>query len=372
MAVHEPVTVVGNGVAGYACATRLASAGVPVTMIGPGLPCDRPPLSKRALARGAVPYLTDRRALEAAGIDHVDGWVDALDLDRRTLDVRGRDAGSPAHARSFDRLVWATGVRIARPPVPGIEETDQNVDAASTEALLPRLAEPGRRVVVVGAGLIGCETAATLSRRHTVTLLDRAEGALERQHPDIAVAAGRVLGGLGVRFLGGCGLTAADRAADGWILRTSTHGDLVADVVIVAAGVRATLPPGLGGGLAVDTDEHLRVACADDVWACGDVAAFPHPRFGRIAVPHWDNARASGAHAADSVLGARTTYARDPYWFSDIGPLRIQQVGFAPAACEWSRRNELHVGHDDRGRPACVVLLDAPTRLNDARRMLAA
>ena len=44
----------------------------------------------------------------------------------------------------------------------------------------------------------------------------------------------------------------------------------------------------------------------------------------------------------------------------------------APAACEWSRRDELHIGRDEQGRPACVVLLDAPTRLKDARRMLAA
>jgi 3-phenylpropionate/trans-cinnamate dioxygenase ferredoxin reductase subunit len=343
-----------------------------VTLVGPGLPCDRPPLSKRALARGAVPYLADARALEAAGIDHLDGWVEALDLDGRTLAVHGRDAGDGVRPRPFDRLVWATGLRIARPPVPGIEAADQNVDAASTEALLPQLADAGRRVVVVGAGLIGCETAATLRRRHHVTLLDRAEVALERQHPDVAGAAGRVLERIGVRFLGGCGLTAVERAGDGWIVRTSTHGDLRADVVIVAAGVRATLPPALGTGLSVDTDEHLQVVGADGVWACGDVAAFPHPRFGRIAVPHWDNARASATHAADSVLGARTAYARDPYWFSDIGPLRIQQVGFAPAACEWSRRDELHVGRDDAGRPACVVLLDAPSRLNDARRMLAA
>jgi 3-phenylpropionate/trans-cinnamate dioxygenase ferredoxin reductase subunit len=371
MTANNPVTVVGNGVAGYACAARLAGAGVPVALVGPGLPCDRPPLSKRALTRRSLPFLADARALEAAGIDQLDGWVDELDLNRRLLVVRGRD-GQPKGSHPFDRLVWATGLRIARPPVPGIESTDQNVDAASVEALLPRLARDGRRVVVAGAGLIGCETAATLSRRHRVTLLDRADHVLGRHHPDVARAAERVLATRGVRFLGGCELTGTDRSGSGWTVRTSTHDDLRADVVIAATGVRATLPPALGGGLHVDTDERLRVCGADRVWACGDVAAFPHPRFGRIAVPHWDNARASGAHAAGSVLGAPVAYARDPYWFSDIGPLRIQQVGFAPAACEWERRDDLHVGHDDQGRPACVVLLDAPTRLNDARRMLAA
>jgi 3-phenylpropionate/trans-cinnamate dioxygenase ferredoxin reductase subunit len=341
------------------------------SLIGPGLPCDRPPLSKRSLLRRRVPYLTDARALEAAGIDHVDCWVDGLDLGRRILTVRGPE-GSPAGERPFGRLVWATGLAIARPPVPGIESTDQNVDAASTEALLPRLAEPGRRVVVIGAGLIGCETAATLRRSHRVTLLEQADRPLGRQHPDVIGAAGHVLAGLGVRFLGGCAVTDIRRAQTGWMVRTATHGDIPADAVIAVAGVRGTLPAALGGGLDVHTDERLRVLGADGVWACGDVAAFPHPRFGRIAIPHWDNARASGVHAAEAVLGLAGGYARDPYWFSDIGPLRIQQVGFAPAACEWVRRDDLHVGHDHRGRPACVVLLDAPGRLNDARRMLAA
>ena len=371
MAAYDPVTVVGNGVAGFACAARLASAGVPVELIGPGLPCDRPPLSKRALMRRRVPYLTDARTLEAAGIDHVDGWADGLDLGRRVLTVRAREGG-PASERSFGRLVWATGLEIAQPSVPGIESTNQNVDAASTEALLPRLAEPGRRVVVIGAGLIGCETAATLSRRHKVTLLDRAHHVLGRRHPDVVRAAERVLATRGARFLGGCELTSTNRSGEGWTVRTSTHGDLRADVVIAATGIRATLPPALGGGLHVDTDERLRVCGADRVWACGDVAAFPHPRFGRIAIPHWDNARAGGAHVADSVLGAPAPYTRDPYWFSDIGPLRIQQIGFAAAACEWERRDDLHVGRDDQGRPTCVVLLNAPGRLNDARRMIAA
>ena len=61
------VVVVGNGVSGYACAARLAERGLSVTMIGPGLPHDRPPLSKRALATGRVPLLADETQL-AAGL----------------------------------------------------------------------------------------------------------------------------------------------------------------------------------------------------------------------------------------------------------------------------------------------------------------
>ncbi len=367
----DPVTVVGNGVAGYACARRLAERGSRVILVGPGLPCDRPPLSKRALVRGAVPYLAGADELVRMGIDHVDGWAGALDLEHRRMVVRLRH-GSPPRQLAFDRLVWATGLRIARPSVPGLDAAHQNVDAASIERLLPRLALPGRRIVVVGAGLIGCETAATLGRRHRVVLLDRGSRVLERHHPEVGAATEHVLAGLGVQVLRMCAVTGMEPARGGWLVRTSTHGDLAADVVLAATGVSATLPAALGGGLTVATDERLRVPDVQDVWACGDVAAFPHPRYGRIAVPHWDNARASGVHAADSALGAADPYVRDPYWFSDIGSLRIQQVGFAPAVCEWSRRDDLRVGHDDTGRPACVVLLDAPARLNEARRMLAA
>jgi 3-phenylpropionate/trans-cinnamate dioxygenase ferredoxin reductase subunit len=371
MSGPDPVTVVGNGVAGFACATRLAGLGARVTLIGPGLPCDRPPLSKRALGRGVVPYLANAQGLAAAGIHHLDGWAIDLDLDERRLVVR--DRRTRAHRRvAFGRLVWATGLRPARPPVPGIETADQNTDAETTEALLPRLAAPGRQVTVIGAGLIGCETAATLSRCHSVTLLDRGDHPLGRQHAPARLAAERVLAGLGVRFLGGCAITRIDPAGAGRIVRTSTHGDLAADVVLAAAGVEATLPQALGGGRTVDTDERLAVHGADRVWACGDVAAYPHPRYGRIAVPHWDNARAGGAHAAAAALGASEPYVRNPYWFSDIGPLRIQQIGLAPAACEWSEHDDLHVGHGSDGRPVCVVLLDAAHRLNDARRLLAA
>ena len=258
----ERVTVVGNGVAGYACARRLAAMGAPVTMIGPGLPCDRPPLSKRALHRGSIPYLADAGALAADGIDHLDGWAVALDVARRQLLVRTRRGGSERPV-AYERLVWATGVRIARPPVPGIETADQNVDAASTAAVLPRLAEPGRRIVVIGGGLIGCETAATLGRRHQVTLAERCEQPLGRLHPAVRAAAGRALAAIGVPFLGGCAIERIDRAGGGHIVRTSTHGDLPADVVLVAAGVEPTLPPALGGGATVATDERLAVLGAD-------------------------------------------------------------------------------------------------------------
>ena len=78
--MSQPVIIVGNGVSGFACAARLAENEVDVTMIGPGLPHDRPPLSKRAIRTGRVPYLADGDKLAAAGIRHIDGRVTDTDL----------------------------------------------------------------------------------------------------------------------------------------------------------------------------------------------------------------------------------------------------------------------------------------------------
>ena len=367
------VVVVGNGVSGYACAARLAERGLRVTMIGPGLPHDRPPLSKRALRTGRLPLLADEAQLVERGIAHIDGCVTGCDLDERLLRVEGT-AGQTWEIEA-PLLVWATGLRYPKPPVPGLEEAEENATGVGLLSLVERLAVPGRRVVVVGAGLIGTETAATLAADHEVTLVDVLDRPLARFLPIVVEAARVTLAEVGVRFLGSCRIDSATTEAGATVVHTSSHGDLHCDVIVCAAGFRTSLPPELAGAdpraLAIPADERLRVIGLDGVWACGDCVSFPHPRWGRIAIPHWDHALWSGRHAAESILGSAAPYARDPYFFSDIGPLRIQQVGHAAAAAGWEDEDGLFVGRDDSGDPACVLLLNAPTRLLEARELVA-
>ena len=198
--------------------------------------------------------------------------------------------------------MWATGLRYPRPPVAGLEECDENATGAGLVSLVERLRQPGRRVIVIGAGLIGTETAATLAASHRVTLVDMVDRPLGRFLPLVSDAAAATLAALGVDFLGECRIEAAEHAAGGWVVRTQTHGDLLGDVVVSAAGFRSSLPPELARAtpppLALSADETLRVAGHDDLWACGDCVSFPHPRFGRLAIPHWDHALWSGRHVA--------------------------------------------------------------------------
>jgi 3-phenylpropionate/trans-cinnamate dioxygenase ferredoxin reductase subunit len=239
-----------------------------------------------------------------------------------------------------------------------------------------RLAEPGRRVVVVGAGLIGTETAATLAGAHDVTLVDMLDRPLARFLPRVSDAASSTLDALGVEFFGACAIEAVSYAGDAAVVRTSSHGDIECDVVVSAAGFRTSLLPELAGAdaraLTLAADEQLRVVGRERFWACGDCVSFPHPRFGRIGIPHWDNALWSGRHVAESILGSDAAYVRDPYFFSDVGPLRIQQVGLVDAAVAWRDQDGLAIGCDRHGAPACVLLMNAPARLIEARELVAA
>jgi len=62
---------------------------------------------------------------------------------------------------------------------------------------------------------------------------------------------------------------------------------------------------------------------------------------------------------------------REPYFFSDIGPLRIQQIGVADAVVDWHDEDGLVVGRDQNGAPGCVLFLNAPARLREARELVA-
>ena len=246
--MDEKVVVVGNGVSGFACAARLAERGVAVTMIGPGLPHDRPPLSKRALTDRprADPGRRRETRRSAASSTSTASSPSATSIAAASSSTRPPAA---RRSRSTRRtLVWATGLRYPKPPVPGFENAEENATAAGLESLVRRIAVPGRRVVVVGAGLIGTETAATLAAAHDVTLLDMVDRPLARFLPRVSEAAqGRTRRARRALPAAPARSSRVELEGTGAVVHTSTHGDIACDVVVSAAGFRTSLPPELAG-----------------------------------------------------------------------------------------------------------------------------
>jgi len=366
--VQVDVAIVGNGVAGYACAARLARHGIRPLLIGPGAVVDRPPLTKQGLARGAPVLLADEERLATLGIDRLDSFLDDADLETGRLVAAGDDVDA-------ERIVLATGLAYRPPRIPGLETAHVNATPRGMTRLVEALAGGPKKVVVVGAGLIGTETAATLAvSGHDVTAIDVLERPLDRLHDPLPALGAEALAATGARFLGGAELTeiAVD---DAQVAVRYEGGSLTADVVVAATGGRAVVPP----GLRVDAEElplavgpDLRVPGFQRVHAVGDLILAPHARFGSIRFPHWDMAIATGDRAADEIAGVESELDRLPYWWTDIGARTFAEVGWAEAATEWGEEDGLHVGRDAAGEPVAVLVVDEPRKLRAARSLLGA
>ena len=127
------VAIVGNGVAGYACAARLARHGVRPLLIGPGLPVDRPPLTKQGLTRGAPVLLADEERLTDLGVDRLDAFVDEADL------AAGRLVAGETEIEA-ERIVLATGLSYRPPRIPGLEAAHVNATPHGMRRLVEALA----------------------------------------------------------------------------------------------------------------------------------------------------------------------------------------------------------------------------------------
>lgn len=365
--MRTEVAIVGNGVAGTACAMRLAREGIRPLLLGPGLPVDRPPLTKSSLADGIPRLLSDAARLDERGVDRLDGTVISADLTACTLTV---ETGQGEVTVEAERVVLATGLAYRPPPVQGLEGAFVNANPHVFAALGPLLTSGPVEIIVVGAGLIGTESAATLAQAgHSVTLVDRLERPLDRLHDPLPELGRVTLDELGVQFHGGVVIESATE----YSLETAAHGTLEADLILAATGGVSLPPPGLSrdpAELPLPVAQDMLVPGHDRVYACGDLVLVPHARFGPMRFPHWDAAIGTGEHVADTIAGKGGPYERLPYWWSDIGPRRLAEVGFAGAVATWAEEDGLHVGGDASGAPVCVLVVDAPRRLREARAIV--
>jgi NADPH-dependent 2,4-dienoyl-CoA reductase/sulfur reductase-like enzyme len=190
------------------------------------------------------------------------------------------------------------------------------------------------RVVVVGAGFIGAEVAATARQRGLeVTLLEALPVPLQRVLGDRMGSVCADLHrdqGVDVRLSTGVDAFVDDakgRVA-GVVLSDGTT--LEADVVVVGVGVVPNTEWLEGSGLTIDNGVVCDETClaAPGVVAAGDVARWPNRRFGEVMrVEHWENAQEQGSHAARRLLGDTAPYEPVPWFWSDQYDRKIQLAG---------------------------------------------
>ncbi|MCX6500745.1 MAG: FAD-dependent oxidoreductase [Arthrobacter sp.] len=347
------IVVVGASVAGLRAAERLREEGFAgsLTLIGeePHEPYDRPPLSKQVLA-GSVPS-EDTSLPRHRDIDAV--W--RLGVAATGLDLPAKQVQLADGARiGFDKLLIATGVRArawpntAEASLAGVLTLRTREDSATLRALLA--ARP-RRVLVIGAGFIGCEVASVCRELGLPVTVAEAGPA------PLSAALGGVIGGIagelqlenGVDLRCGVRVVSLEGDAGGQLRRAhlSDGTSLEIDVAVAALGAVRNVEWLADSGLAcgqwgVACDAGCRAFDAnglvtDDVFVAGDVARAPQPMYGYqfLAVEHWGNAISQAEVAAHNMVSGETErwphLAVPKFWSVQFGT-EIKSVGVPSAA----------------------------------------
>ncbi|NVO25651.1 NAD(P)/FAD-dependent oxidoreductase [Donghicola mangrovi] len=325
------VVIVGAGQGGFQAAMSLRQEGHegPITLIGgePGLPYQRPPLSKAFLKTGEAEKLALRPQsfFDAKNITlQVSTWVDAID--RTAGQVR---IGSKVMA--YDHLILATGTRNLRPPIPGIERALDLRTLEDARTLRAALSRPCR-IAVIGGGFIGLEFAAVAAGLgHSVAVAEAAPRLMARAvSPEMSERFRLLHETLGTELHLGNGVTEVNER--GLLLKDGT--EIAADLVLLAAGVCPNVKLAHDCGLEVKNgivvDETLRTSDRQ-IYALGDCAAFPCARSGRLI--RLESVQAATDHAraiAKSIVkGESAHYSALPWFWSDQHDLKLQIAGLA-------------------------------------------
>ena len=381
------IVIVGAGHAGVQAAASLREDGFEgrITLLSDeaDFPYQRPPLSK-AFLKGQMELsglpLRGEKFYEEQRIDlRLGVSVTRIDRDGRRVEF-AHGGGEP-----YDHLILATGARARVLRAPGLDLRGVHAlrairDAAAIKAALGEAS----RVVVVGAGFIGLEIAATaraLGRDVTIVeISDRPMGrAVSPAMSAFFLDAHRGFGsafelGVGVSALHGAGGRVAE-------VELSDERRLPADLVIVGVGVTAedalAVEAGLDCADGIVVDAHL-VSSDPAISAIGDCCRFPHAGFGaQLRLESVQNAADQARTVARRLVGKPEAYDSLPWFWSDQGDLKLQIAGLSHGVDRWVTRG----GVEARALTAFgflgekLAVVETVNRAGDhmaARRILAA
>ena len=349
----KPVLIVGASMAGLRTAEALRRFGYtgPITAIGdePHAPYNRPPLSKEVLAGNEVSHATVAFPQRAATADVC--WVlgnaaVAADLEHQTVTC------ADGSVYEYSSLVIATGLRPKRQTYPNNIQAGRHVIRTLDDAIALRAElQPGKRVVVLGAGFVGCETAAT-ARKLGCEVTIVAPGAL----PIGRILGPELAGEIMRRQQTECVEFRMKRSVVDLMGEARIEGVMLddasllpCDVFIEAIGSNCNTEWLEGNNIDVTdgvlTDHNLRAVRAtggswDNIYAVGDVAKFPNPIFDDLArrVEHWNIPTESGKHVGQLIAlqhSAEETAA--------AAMAEAETKGFRPVPSFWSDQFDVHL-----------------------------
>jgi 3-phenylpropionate/trans-cinnamate dioxygenase ferredoxin reductase subunit len=327
------IVIVGGGLAASRTAEQLRRAEYAgtITLVSDEdhLPYDRPPLSKEVLRAEK----DDVMLKPAEFYDEKDITVRlgsaAVSLDTGAQTVTLADG----EVVSYDELVIATGLQPKR--IPSFPDLDGvRVLRTLDESLaLRKHADSARHAVVIGAGFIGCEVAASLRRLGVDVAL------VEPQPAPLASVLGRQIGELVARLHRAegvdvrCGVGVSELRGTGHVegVVLSDGTELPADIVVVGVGSRPATDWLEGSGVEIDNGVVCDVAgrtSAPNVWAIGDVASWRDAQGHQVRVEHWSNVAEQARVIVPAMLGVEATSAVVvPYFWSDQYDVKIQCLG---------------------------------------------
>ncbi|HEY0569734.1 MAG TPA: FAD-dependent oxidoreductase [Xanthobacteraceae bacterium] len=382
----ETFIIVGAGQAGGWGATTLRGQGFDgtITLLGeePHPPYERPPLSKDVLLGSKPPestYLWPGDKISELKIDLRTGVrVSRLLPDRQQVELAN---GEALH---YDRLLLTTGSRVRRLSFPGSELAGVHYLRTMADALaIQSDLTPESRLLVVGGGWIGLETAASARKRGVqVTIVEATDQLCSRVLPkslaDYLLERHRDQG-VEVR------LGATVRALNGGkrveSAQLSTGEEIPVSAVVIGIGVEPNAELAREAGLEVNNGIVVDQAGGTSdprIFAAGDVTNQPNDFLGRrIRLETWANAQNQGIAAAKGMLGQAVAYHDIPWFWSDQYNLNIQLLGVPHKTDQAVTRGD---PKSDKflqfflygGRIEAVAAVNNPRELRNAKRLLQA
>ena len=344
----ETVVIVGAGQAGASAILELRANKYEGKIILVGdethLPYERPPLSKDVILNPAetkIEILSEQK-LADLGVEVIRGnGVVKINSEAKTIDLQNGDCVA------FDKLLLATGGAARR--LPNFDVLGKHVytlrNLEDSQALVPVL-QAGRRIVLIGGGVIGLELASSARYKEcNVTVIEQGPMVMGRSSPRVLsefLLAQQRLAGVDVRLE----TKIADCKLDGEEVVITLEGgeELRADAVVYGIGIvpnaQLAVEAGLDADFAIKVNENCQTSNAD-IYAAGDVATQLRADGEFRRVETWENANLQAGVFARHVMNVEHPVANPAWFWTDQLSINYQFVGDM-AAAEWLVRGEIN------------------------------